>query len=40
METTRAEVVALVQRIKQADYASEDEVADWPAGLGLALGGP
>ncbi|WP_207565720.1 bacteriocin immunity protein [Streptomyces sp. CA-256286] len=26
---TRAEAVALVQRIMEADYASDDEVAGW-----------
>ncbi|GAB2445308.1 e9imm peptide [Streptomyces incanus] len=29
-----------MQRTKQADYASEDEVAHWPAGLDRALGCP
>ncbi|MBK5996915.1 bacteriocin immunity protein [Streptomyces microflavus] len=34
---TRAEAVALVQRIMEADYASDDEVAGWLDRLDSAL---
>ncbi|MEW2068082.1 bacteriocin immunity protein [Streptomyces sp. NPDC007346] len=37
---SRAEAVALVQRIMEADYASEDEVNDWLDRLDRALSCP
>ena len=37
---SRAEAVALVQRIMEADYASEDEVNDWLDTLDRALACP
>lgn len=37
---SRAEAIALVQRIMEADYASEDEVNDLLEQLGRALGCP
>ncbi|WP_372462092.1 bacteriocin immunity protein [Streptomyces endocoffeicus] len=40
MEMSRAEAVALVQRIMDADYASEDEVDSWLDLLDRALGCP
>ncbi|MEW1867369.1 e9imm peptide [Streptomyces caelestis] len=36
-EMSRAEAVALVQRIMDADYASDDEVDGWLDGLDRAL---
>ncbi|OEJ23062.1 e9imm peptide [Streptomyces agglomeratus] len=36
----RAEAVALVQRIMEGDYASEDEVNDWLDRLDRALSCP
>jgi hypothetical protein len=40
VELKRAEAVALVQRIMEADYASEDEVDDWLDRLDRALACP
>lgn len=40
VETSRAEAVALVQRIMEADYASDDEVDGRPDGLARALACP
>ncbi|MDT0574176.1 bacteriocin immunity protein [Streptomyces sp. DSM 3412] len=40
VEVSRAEAVALVRRIMEADYASDDEVADWLKGLDRALACP
>lgn len=40
VELSRAEAVALVQRIMEADYASEEEVNDWLDGLDRALACP
>ncbi|MGW9370443.1 e9imm peptide [Streptomyces xanthophaeus] len=40
VELSRAEAVALVQRIMVADYASEDEVNDWLERLDRALACP
>ncbi|MGW2082766.1 e9imm peptide [Streptomyces sp. NPDC001939] len=40
VELSRAEAVALVQRIMEADYASEDEVNDWLDRLDRALACP
>ncbi|MFL9653695.1 e9imm peptide [Streptomyces sp. PB17] len=37
---SRAEAVALVQRIMDGDCASDDEVAGWLDGLGRALACP
>ncbi|WP_395575729.1 bacteriocin immunity protein [Streptomyces sp. BK79] len=37
VEMTRAEAVALVQRIMEADYASDDEVDGWLDRLDRAL---
>ncbi len=37
VEMTRAEAVALVQRIMEADYASDDEVAGWLDRLDSAM---
>ncbi|WP_392973227.1 e9imm peptide [Streptomyces sp. LN245] len=37
---SRAKAVALVQRIMQADYASDDEMAGWMDGLDRALACP
>lgn len=37
---SRAEAVALVRRIMEADYASDDEVADWLNRLDRALACP
>jgi hypothetical protein len=37
---SRAEAVALVQRIMEADYASDDDVAGWLDGLDRALACP
>ncbi|MFI0504253.1 e9imm peptide [Streptomyces albogriseolus] len=39
-EMSRAETVVLVQRIMDADYASDGEVDDWLEGLGRALACP
>ncbi|MFD7688473.1 e9imm peptide [Streptomyces sp. NPDC059781] len=39
-ETSRADAVALVQRIMRADYASDDEAADWLDTLDSALACP
>ncbi|MFC8706621.1 bacteriocin immunity protein (plasmid) [Streptomyces anulatus] len=39
-EMTRAEAVALVQRIMEADYASDDEVDGWLDELDSALACP
>ncbi|MEW2569442.1 e9imm peptide [Streptomyces sp. NPDC047070] len=40
VEMSRAELVALVQRIIQADYVSDDEVDGWLERLDRALGCP
>ncbi|WP_432165474.1 e9imm peptide [Streptomyces sp. bgisy031] len=40
VELSRAEAIALVQRIMEADYASEDEVTDWLDRLDRALACP
>ncbi|MFI6037865.1 e9imm peptide [Streptomyces sp. NPDC051315] len=40
VEMSRAEAVVPVQRIMQADDASDDEVAGWPDRLGRALACP
>lgn len=40
MGMNRAEAVALVQRIMQADYASDDEMDAWLNGLDRALACP
>ncbi|MFC9699295.1 e9imm peptide [Streptomyces sp. NPDC056943] len=40
VELSRAEAVALVQRIMEADYVSEDEVNDWLDRLDIALACP
>ncbi|MFE6955542.1 e9imm peptide [Streptomyces sp. NPDC057696] len=40
VELSRAKAVALVQRIMEADYASEDEVNDWLDRLDRALACP
>ncbi|MGC5534968.1 e9imm peptide [Streptomyces sp. SR-10] len=40
MEMSRAEAVALVQRIMDADYASEEEVDGWLDMLDRALSCP
>ncbi|WP_240135385.1 bacteriocin immunity protein [Streptomyces sp. MUM 178J] len=40
VELSRAEAVALVQRIIGADYSSEDEVNDWLDRLDRALACP
>ncbi|MER7203342.1 e9imm peptide [Streptomyces sp. CB01635] len=40
VELSRAEAVALVQRIMEADYASEGEVNDWLDRLDRALACP
>ncbi|MFD3481010.1 e9imm peptide [Streptomyces sp. NPDC058695] len=40
VELSRAEAVALVQRILEADYASEGEVNDWLDRLARALACP
>jgi hypothetical protein len=40
VEMSRAEAVALVQRIIEADYVSEDEVNDWLDSLDRALACP
>ncbi|MFH8737171.1 bacteriocin immunity protein [Streptomyces sp. NBC_01474] len=40
VELSRAEAVALVQRIMEADYASEEEVNDWLDRLDRALACP
>ncbi|MEU9297619.1 bacteriocin immunity protein [Streptomyces sp. NPDC048266] len=40
VELSRAEAVALVQRIMEADCASEDEVNDWLDRLSRALACP
>ncbi|MFF9178689.1 e9imm peptide [Streptomyces sp. NPDC014793] len=37
---SRVDAVALVQRIMQADYGSDDEVDDWLARLDRALACP
>ncbi|MEU1214283.1 e9imm peptide [Streptomyces sp. NPDC005791] len=37
VELSRAEAVALVQRIIEADYSSEDQVDDWLDSLDRAL---
>lgn len=39
-ELSRVEAVALVQRIMEADYASDDEVNDWLDRLDSALACP
>ncbi|MFD5652988.1 e9imm peptide [Streptomyces sp. NPDC127039] len=39
-EMSRAKAVALVQRIMDADYASDDEVDSWLDALDRALGCP
>ncbi|MFF5161621.1 e9imm peptide [Streptomyces sp. NPDC000348] len=39
-EMSRAEAVVLVQRIMDADYASDDEVDGWLDRLGRALACP
>lgn len=40
VDLNRAEAVALVQRIMDADYASDDEVAGWLDRLDIALACP
>ncbi|MGW2785963.1 e9imm peptide [Streptomyces populi] len=40
VEMSRAEAIALVQRIMQADYCSDDEMDDWLGRLGRALACP
>ncbi|MFI1930300.1 e9imm peptide [Streptomyces sp. NPDC020330] len=40
VETSRAEAVALVQRIMDVDYASEDEADGWLKRLDSALACP
>ncbi|MEU0657399.1 bacteriocin immunity protein [Streptomyces albogriseolus] len=40
VEMTRAEAVALVQRIMEADYSSDDEVDGWLDRLDRALACP
>ncbi|WJY36277.1 e9imm peptide [Streptomyces sp. P9-2B-2] len=40
VEMSRAEAVALVQRIMEADYVSDDEVAGWLDRLGTVLACP
>ncbi|QYX77429.1 e9imm peptide [Streptomyces akebiae] len=40
VKMSRAEAVALVRRIMEADYASDDEVADWLNRLDRALACP
>ncbi|MGW1437017.1 e9imm peptide [Streptomyces griseus] len=40
VEMTRAEAVALVQRIMEADYSSDDEVDGWLDRLDCALACP
>ncbi|MEV0694239.1 e9imm peptide [Streptomyces sp. NPDC050388] len=40
VELSRVEAVALVQRIMEADYASEDEVNNWLDRLDRALACP
>ncbi|WP_413760665.1 bacteriocin immunity protein [Streptomyces sp. MMBL 11-3] len=40
VEMTRAEAVALVQQIMEADYASDDEVDGWLDRLDRALACP
>ncbi|MEV7386469.1 e9imm peptide [Streptomyces sp. NPDC091215] len=40
VEMSRAEAIALVQRITQADYASDDEVAGWLDRLDKVLACP
>ncbi|MEW5630067.1 e9imm peptide [Streptomyces hydrogenans] len=40
VEMSRAEAVTLVQRIMEADYASDDEVDRWLDRLGRALACP
>ncbi|MFJ8009963.1 e9imm peptide [Streptomyces fagopyri] len=39
-EMSRAKAVALVQRIMQADYASDDEVGGWLDRLDISLACP
>ncbi|MFK0110917.1 e9imm peptide [Streptomyces sp. NPDC091217] len=40
VEMSRAEAIVLVQRIMQADYASDDEVAGWLDRLDKVLACP
>ncbi|KOU40641.1 e9imm peptide [Streptomyces sp. WM4235] len=40
VELSRAEAVALVQRIMEADNVSEDEANEWPVRLDRALACP
>ncbi|GAA2955442.1 MULTISPECIES: bacteriocin immunity protein [Streptomyces] len=40
VKLSRTEAIAIVQRIMEADYASEDEVNDWLGRLDRALACP